>query len=247
MEEIISLENISFGYEKNQILLEGINFKVFQGDYIGLIGPNGSAKSTLFKLVLGILKPLEGNIRIFGQDINQFTDWKRIGYVSQKANSFNTQFPVTVEEVIKMQIMSRHSFFKRKNKNMQGEIDHALHMVGMCNYKKRLIGSLSGGQQQRVFIARALVNKPELILMDEPTVGIDSESEKTFYEIIEKLNKQGISILMITHDIGPICDNASKIACITEKKLHVHDFKGSVTREHIKSVYGYNVFGSMDA
>jgi zinc transport system ATP-binding protein len=247
LQEIIKINNVSFGYEKEDILLRDINFTVSKGDYIGVIGPNGSAKSTLLKLILGILKPIKGEISLFGQSINGFKEWNRIGYVSQKANSFNQQFPVTVEEVIKMQLSAKYGLRGVKANQLNKKIEDVLDLVGMKEYGDRLIGNLSGGQQQRVFIARALVNKPELLLLDEPTVGIDSESESIFYNILEKLNKQGISVLIITHDVGPICDNASKIACIVDKNLHLHDTKDSLTKEHLKSIYGYNVLGTINA
>lgn len=246
MNNIVDIENLTFGYKENDILLDNVNLSVNKGDYIGIIGPNGSAKSTLLKLILGFLKPIKGKISIFDKGANEFKDWHRIGYVSQKSNAFNSKFPITVEEVIKMQIYAQTPIFKRNKKKIDKKVQEVLDEVGMFNYSKRLIGNLSGGQQQRVFIARSLVNNPELILMDEPTVGIDAESQQAFYDTLNKLNKdKNISIIMITHDIGPICEHASKIVCIEDKKLHVHDTKDTLTRDHLKAIYGYNVIGNI--
>lgn len=242
----MKIDNLTFGYKENEILLDNVSLRVKKGDYIGVIGPNGSAKSTLFKLILGFLKPISGKVLIFDKNVSEFKEWHKIGYVSQKSNTFNSKFPITVDEVIKMQIYSNTPIFKRNRKEIDQKVKEVLDEVGMFNYSTRLIGNLSGGQQQRVFIARSLVNNPELILMDEPTVGIDAESQQAFYDTLNKLNHdKKISIIIITHDIGPICEHASKIICIENKKLHVHDTKDTLTREHLKAIYGYNVIGNM--
>src|SRR5690554_6205411 len=204
MTRILEVKNVSFGYDRD-LILENISLELNRGDYLGLIGPNGSAKSTLIKLILGILKPYRGSIKLFGEDIQSFKQWSRIGYVSQKATSFNKNFPATVEEILRVNLKSKD----------QSAVNRALDIVRMGAYKKRLIGNLSGGQQQRVFIAKALISQPELLLLDEPTVGIDISSQELFYEILDRLNKNyQMTIILVSHDIGVITEKVNRIACM---------------------------------
>ena len=235
MTKILEVKNISFGYGRETIL-EDVSLELNRGDYLGLIGPNGSAKSTLIKLVLGILKPHRGSIKLFGEDIRKFKQWERVGYVSQKATSFNKKFPATVEEILEVSLRSKD----------RTAVDHALDIVGMDGFKKRLIGHLSGGQQQRVFIAKALISQPELLLLDEPTVGIDLSSQELFYGILEDLNKRyGMTIVLVSHDIGAVTKRVNRIACMGNKRLYsdcmgpsldVHQMIGKVYGEKIRLI-----------
>jgi zinc transport system ATP-binding protein len=222
MSKIVELENVSFGYD-HHLVLEDVYLGIDEGDYFGIIGPNGTAKSTLMKLMLNILKPMKGKIKLFGQDVTCFKDWGKIGYVGQKSIAFNTSFPATVEEVVAANLFSHIGLFRRMKKEYWEKVQEALFMVGMGNDSKRLIGNLSGGQQQRVFIARALVNNPKILFLDEPTVGIDSQFQCDFYELMGKLNqKMKMTIVMISHDIRAIIEKANRIACMRHKKLVVH-------------------------
>jgi zinc transport system ATP-binding protein len=222
MNKVVEIKNVSFGYDQN-VVLENIHLDVYEGDYLGIVGPNGSAKSTLLKLMLNILKPTQGKIEIFGQNIEKFKEWGKVGYVAQKATSFNTSFPATVEEVVGANLYSHIGLFRGMNKTHKEKIHEALEVVGMEAYYKRLIGNLSGGQQQKVFIARALVSSPKVIFLDEPTVGIDLKSQGEFYRLLEKLNKEmGITIIMISHDVGMITEKVSRVACMGDKRLVTH-------------------------
>lgn len=241
MEKLIEVKSLFFGYNENMIL-EDVDFSVCQGDYFGIIGSNGSGKSTLIKLLLNTLNPMSGEIRLFGKEINKFTDWNKVSYVSQKANSFNSSFPATVEEVVSSNMFSKVGLFKRITRQHKEQVEHALEIVEMKEYKKRLIGNLSGGQQQRVFIAKALVNNPQILFLDEPTVGVDAKSEDAVYCLLAKLNKElGITIIMISHDIGAITVHANKIACMGNKGLVIHNPKDESSQEYIKELYGYKV------
>ena len=210
-ETIIKAKNLEYKYGDEKVL-ENINLEVMRGDFLGLIGPNGSGKTTLLKLILGLNKIQKGKITILGIDIKKFSLWQKIGYVPQKATNIDQTFPATVEEIIM-------TATTKKTTNKQ--IQDVLKRVNMQKYVKRKIGELSGGEQQRVFIARALLKKPELLILDEPTTGIDKESRDNFYELLNKLNKKGITIILVSHDTGIITKHVTKVACIN-KTLHFH-------------------------
>lgn len=234
MEPIIKLKNVTFGYQDN-IILNNINLDINKGDYVGIIGSNGVGKSTLLKLMLNEIKPLDGYVDIFGVSINEFKDWKKVGYVNQKANSFVSSFPATVQEVVAMNLSSKIGLFRSINKNHLKEVDRVLELVGMEENKHKLIGELSGGQQQKVFIARSLVNSPEVLFLDEPTVGIDLSAQSDFYSLLSQLNKRlNLTIVMISHDISIIKHEVKKLVCLKCKKIDVYDnCRETVSREII--------------
>ncbi|MCF3943224.1 metal ABC transporter ATP-binding protein [Oceanobacillus alkalisoli] len=220
-EPIITMQNVSFAYQ-NKLILDGIDFELPKGKFMGLVGPNGGGKTTLIKLILGLLKPDEGNVTLFGESLETFRKRDKIGFVSQKANSFNTGFPATVFEVVSTGLTAKLGYFKFLSKKDKQTILRAIELVDMSDFSSENIGNLSGGQQQRVFIARALVSDPELLILDEPTVGVDQENVKRFYELLHKLNKeQQITILLVTHDTGIMTDYATDVVCLN-KTLHFH-------------------------
>lgn len=211
--EVIRVENLTFDYPDTAVLRD-VNFSLEKGDFLGIIGANGAGKSTLIKLILGLLPYETGKVTILGSELQNVRT--KIGYVSQKANSFNTDFPATVYEVVRANLFSLKGLFKRYNKEDEKKVDEALELVGMLDYKNKLIGSLSGGQQQRVFIARALVANPELLLMDEPTVGIDAASVNDIMSIICGLNRKGMTIIMTNHDTPTLLNAANKLLIFCE-------------------------------
>ncbi len=184
---IVELQNISFSYDGNEIL-HNVSLNVHLGDYLGIVGPNGGGKTTLLKIMLGLLSNYTGTVKLFGQDIKEFKDWPKIGYVPQKATNFDVNFPATVEEVVAMGRYGKRGLFKFPTRNDKEIINSVIEEVGMSQFKDNLIGNLSGGQQQRVFIARALVSQPEIIILDEPTVGVDQATQKKFDSLLKKLN-----------------------------------------------------------
>lgn len=237
---LIELKNVSFQYEYTQVL-KNISLKVNEGDFLAIIGSNGSGKSTLIKIILGILKPLSGEVYLFGKPIQQVKHREWIGYVSQKSNSFNSAFPATVEEVVKSGLTPTAGLFNIISKD---KIHHALTLVGMEKYKKQNIGQLSGGQQQRVFIARALVSNPKVLILDEPTVGVDHENVQSFYDMLTRLNKeQNMTIVLVTHDVNTVSKRVSHVACLNQT-IHFHGFKEefeSITQEQLNDWYGHDV------
>ncbi|MDP4105181.1 MAG: metal ABC transporter ATP-binding protein [Bacillota bacterium] len=218
---IIEIKGVTFRYETD-VVLDNINLSIPEGSFLAIVGPNGSGKSTLLKLILGLLKLQKGEITIFGEDINRFKGWENIGYVSQKANSFNTGFPATVFEVVASGLTKKLGLFRFMKKEDKDQVLQALEAVGMIHFKNRNVGELSGGQQQRIFIARALVSSPKILILDEPTVGVDAQNVDTFYQMLENLNKnRKITLLLVTHDIGTISDKVTTVACLN-KHLHFH-------------------------
>jgi len=242
-QKVLEINHVTFKYE-DQNVLEDINMDVPKGAFLGLVGPNGSGKSTLLKCILGLLRPQKGSIKLFGQDISKFKEWYRIGFVSQKANSFNTGFPATVFEVVSTGLTSKVGLFRFFNSEDKKQIKEAIQSVGMTEFMNRNIGELSGGQQQRVFIARALVSKPEMLILDEPTVGVDAQTVQSFYNMLEDLNKQlGITLILVTHDIGTITEKVSHVACLN-KDLHFHgsaDEFDHVKEKDLSQFYGHHL------
>lgn len=221
MKPIIECIDVHYHYGQNEVLKD-VHFTVEKGDYVGLVGPNGSGKSTLLKIILGIIQPKKGEVKLFGQPLQSFKEWHKIGYVSQKANSFNSGFPATVFEVVSMGLYGKKGLFKRINQQDRKDILEAIEQVGLADFAERNIGKLSGGQQQRAFIARALAAKPSLLILDEPTVGVDTESVEKFYRLLEELHREHqITLLMVTHDIGMMTHHVNKVACLN-KHIHFH-------------------------
>lgn len=241
MTKVIEVNNLNFGYDEN-LILKNITFSVEKGDFMGIIGANGSGKSTLLKILLKILTPQSGEIKLLGEKIENFKEWNKIGYISQKATSFNSSFPATVEEIVGANLFSKVGLFRFLTRKHREQVLNALEIVGMQDYRTRLIGTLSGGQQQRVFIARVLVSEPEIMFLDEPTIGIDVKSEEAVYCLLARLNRElGLTVVMVTHDISAVTVHANKIACLGGKGLVIHDPKEELTQEIITELYGYGV------
>lgn len=215
MASLVEVKDISFNFGSTQVL-SNISFSINKGDFVGLIGPNGSGKTTLIKLILGLYKPIKGTIKINNKNIAIFSDWSKIAYVPQKAINFSDTFPANVQEVVLTGCLSQKSFPKRySSKDIETTLEF-LKKVEMQDYVKKRIGELSGGQQQRVLIARALVTKPEILILDEPTSGVDQETQRKFYDLLGELNKEGITILLISHDLSRITRYVTKVASLNK-------------------------------
>jgi zinc transport system ATP-binding protein len=216
-EPLLKIENVSFAFNGLEILRD-VSFAISPGDFLALIGPNGSGKTTLIRIILGILKPSRGRVVIMGQELGRFTQWNRLGYVPQKATHLDPFFPASVREVVAMGLLSQKRFPRFLTRQNEGAIDRALEQVGMRDLKNRRIGELSGGQQQRVFIARAIVHSPDVLFLDEPTGGVDADTQTRFYDLLADLNrKEGLTIVLITHDFGIITKHANKVACLNQR------------------------------
>ena len=239
--EIITVKNLSFRYGNTRVL-DNIDFNVNQGDFVGLVGENGSGKSTLIKLISGMEERYDGKIEVLEKDIRNSRNKGKIGYVPQKANSFNTDFPATVEEIVGLNVYNGIALPWSGHKEKLKKVQKALELVDMQDYMKSMIGRLSGGQQQRIFIARALAGSPEVLLMDEPTVGIDAKSQELVYCLLARLNqKLGITIVMVTHDIAAVTWHATRLALLSDGKIRMLDLKESSDREFFAKEYGVNI------
>lgn len=194
---MIHINDLTFSYNKNSpTILKNINLNIYKGDYISILGENGSAKSTLLKLILNILKPNKGSITV---------STNSIGYVPQKIESLNSKFPITVFEML-------YCHMKTKDHLTVKDIDKCLMSVNMEDFKDSLLGNLSGGQQQKIFIARALMGNPELLILDEPSTGIDIQSQNDIYNIIKRLNtEKNVTVLSVEHNINAALKNSSHI------------------------------------
>ena len=214
---MIKIVDVNYNYGQGKVL-DQINIQINQGDYVAIVGANGSGKSTLLKLILGLLKIQSGEIFLFGQPLAKFKDWEKVGFVSQKANSFNSGFPATVYEVVASGLTAKLGLFKRLSKEDKQLIKQTIQTVGMEQFEQRNIGELSGGQQQRVFIARAIVSHPTVLILDEPTVGVDVENSKQFYEMLTRLNRElNLTLLLVTHDLDAISKEVSHVIQLNKR------------------------------
>ena len=227
---IIEVKDLDFAYN-GEVVLDGVNLSIPEKDFVAIIGPNGSGKTTLVKLMLGLLTPAKGTIHVDGKLPHQASSC--IGYVPQDVH-INRSFPVTAIDVVLMgkldptQRMSRRSMANRRDALA------ALERMEMQAHADKKIGMLSGGQRQRVFIARALVSRPKLLLLDEPTASIDTKGQEDFYRLLRALNKD-ITVLVVSHDLLVISRYVKSVACVN-KKLHYHG-QAEITGEMLETMY----------
>lgn len=236
-EPIIRVDNVSFSYNGNHVL-DGIKLEVMPGDYLGLIGPNGSGKTTLLKLILGLLQPKSGRVDLFGKPLHRVKDWTLLGYIPQKATQFENKFPITVWETVSLGRIAKRGLLGKLNNDDRKAIDNALSKVSLLSYKNKLLDELSGGQQQRVFIAKALASDPQLLILDEPTVGIDSQSQGEFYELLTQLNKEGKTIVIVSHDISVIANEVTSLACLNKTLVYHGTPKQFIKEDYLEKLYG---------
>lgn len=217
-DNLIKIDNLSFAYSKNTPpLLKDVNLDIPKGVYLSIVGENGSCKTTLIKLILGLLPPISGSITV---------NTDNIAYVPQRLDGFNSQFPISIYEILKIHAKS----LKLDPKSSSMDV---LEKVNMVKFKENLIGNLSGGQQQRVFIARALIGNPDLIILDEPSTGVDIKNQQEIYSLLSKINKeQGTTIISIEHNMDIALKYSTHILTINNGKLTLQsnkDFRESYT------------------
>jgi zinc transport system ATP-binding protein len=217
---VVEIRDVRVRYASGVLALDGITLDVNDKDLIALIGPNGAGKSTLLKVILGLIKPTSGSIRLFGREELE-KSLKYVGYVPQSAQASEPNLPFNVFETVMLGRTPQAGLFRRVgNARDRNKVEEVLKLFGILDLKDRRIGQLSGGQAQRVFLAKAMVSDPKLLLLDEPTSGVDITSKSEFYRLLEHLNKEkGITIILSSHDISAITKIASRVLCINRTQF----------------------------
>jgi zinc transport system ATP-binding protein len=219
----IDIENLSFSYGDKQALKD-VSIVVEEGDFTGLIGPNGSGKTTLIKNILGFIESEKGEIEIFGEKAMDFSDWNLIGYIPQHFEE-DKQFPGTVRELLEA------------NRSITGSTEN-IESLDIDSFLDSKFKDLSGGQKQRAMLALALQKNPDILILDEPSLGVDVEAQENFYNLIKELNDQGTTIILVTHDIGVVSEHTDKVICINNSVCC--QGKTENLSKHVEEVYGDN-------
>jgi len=240
MRPYVEIEDVEFDYGAARVL-ERINLRVEPGDFLGIIGPNGGGKTTLLRLMLGLLVPTRGAIRLFGHPPSAFRQWGRLGYVPQRA-TLDPSLPATVHEVVATGLVPALAPFGRIGPAQRTRIADVLGHVGMREHEGVRIGALSTGQQQRVLIARALVSNPELLILDEPTGGVDPEAQTSLYALLQHLNREReVTLILVSHDIAVVATEVTKLACLN-RRLVFHGRPGDFLSDAaLATLYGADV------
>lgn len=235
---IIQVRNLGFDYGEGWVFHK-LDLEIAQGDFVAVIGANGAGKSTLLKMLAHVMSPTAGEIDYYGQPIERFKDWHKIGYVPQNPAKMQRAFPISVEEVVSLGLLEPGRLWQCFNHKEKIAVEKVLNDFKLNDLRYRKIGELSGGQQQRVFLARAMVHSPEILLLDEPATGIDTASKAALYDMLKDINRQqGVTIVMISHDLELAAKAAKSALCID----HGICFRGDVhaaLQHHHKHGYFY--------
>ncbi len=235
---VVGTERLSCSFQGGPVL-EEISISVSAGDYVGIAGPNGSGKSTLVRALLGLNAISSGSAALFGVPVQRFRDWSRVGYLPQNVKLFNPVFPATVAETVGLGLLSLKKFPRRLTERDDRKIRTVLDELDIGGLSGKLIGELSGGQQQRVLLARALVNDPELLILDEPTAALDPEMRERFHRLVNSINRnRGVTVLLVTHDMGTIGLYASKLLYLDKKMLFFGGFDEFCSSAEMSSLFG---------
>ncbi len=236
----IEFKNVSFSYGEAPIL-NNVSFAIPEGDYAGVIGPNGGGKTTIIKIALGLLEPRSGEVLIFGMHPDKFPGKSHIGYVPQKAGQPNPYFPATVREVVASGRTPGSRIFPKMSKSEKSAIESVMEASGISHLQNRLVSDLSGGERQRVFIARALAAEPKMLILDEPTAEVDPASENKLYELLRKLNSMGITIILISHDVSMVANETKSVICVN-RHLLCRAKPEDISKNHImETLYGESI------
>lgn len=236
---LIELKGVSFSYQNQREVISNVNLSVHQSDFLGIIGPNGGGKTTLLQIIVGLLQPTKGTIGLFGKPGIDSDRRKRIGYVSQKSTHFDSNFPITIQEVVEMGRYARVGLLHRLKKEDYEKVETAMDDVDIRKYKNQRISTLSGGLQQRVFIAKALAGDSEILLLDEPTVGVDIAAQQSFYELLHHLHTDlHKTIVLVSHDIETIAKETTRIACVNKTVICDDNPKEFMKGEGLHHLYG---------
>jgi zinc transport system ATP-binding protein len=256
---VVEIRDLSLKYPNGVIALQGINLDINPKDFIALIGPNGAGKSTLLKIILGLIKPTSGIIKLHLTEENASKarkasepkiggsselngNLKYVGYVPQSAQARDPNLPFSVFETVMLGRTPIKGLFHRTGAKDRQKVEETLKLFGIYELKDRKIGQLSGGQSQRVFLAKAMVSDPKLLLLDEPTSGVDAASKKDFYNILERLNKEaGITVILSSHDISVITKIANRVLCINKSQFFCGEDEDFSAETEIPKMYDHPV------
>ncbi|MEA5112603.1 MAG: metal ABC transporter ATP-binding protein [Geobacteraceae bacterium] len=235
----VSINGLWFDYHGNEVLKD-ITCDIAAGDYVGVVGPNGSGKSTLIRCILGLNRPAAGSVTLFGVPRESFADWRRIGFLPQGLQMLNPSFPATVREIVRLGRLSTKSFPKRFDKSDAIAVEKALELMAISDIGDKLIGELSGGLRQRTVLARALVNEPELLILDEPTTALDPDTRESFYATLKDLNRnRNTTVLLVTHDSSTIGLYASRLLYLDKKIIFYGDFREFCESPEMTGFFGH--------
>ena len=234
------MEDVWVSYDTT-VVLENINLNIQEQEIVSIVGPNGGGKTTLLSTILGFKQPFRGGVRVLGEAPVKVQRSGLIGYLPQRS-IHDHRFPVSVFDVVAMSRYARKGMWQRLNAEDRGRIEDALAKVGMAEYADHHFGSLSGGQQQRVVIARALARQPKILILDEPSTGLDAVAQDTFYHLLQTIrDAEGLTIIMVSHDIGTVSSVVDQIACLN-KKIHFHGRPTDcIPSEALEKVFGKNI------
>ena len=230
MNKLINIDNIVAGYD-NKIVLHDVSLDIWENDFLGIIGPNGGGKTTLLKIILGLLKPKSGSVRYF--DGEKEVSSLKIGYLPQM-NKIDKKFPISVREVVLSGLMAEKPRFRDFTAEQKQRAEEVISQMGLQELAKRAIGDLSGGQLQRVVLGRSMVSRPKVLILDEPNSYVDKRFESHFYNLLEEISKES-SIILVSHDIGTVLSMVKNIACINET-LHYHS-GADISAEWLENKY----------
>lgn len=214
---ILDVKNLSFAYTKT-LVLERVSFHVHEGDYIGIIGPNGGGKTTLLKIILGLLTASDGSVSLFGKEHPAPHDRRGIAYVPQIPSEVAMEFPVSVEEMVESGRTTNLKPFGNMRRHDHEAVTRALTATNLLGLRSANVGTLSGGQRQRVYLARALASEPKLLILDEPSVGVDAESQGDFFRLLKELNERNrLTILLVSHDLEHVSEQVHSVLCVNRR------------------------------
>lgn len=235
---VLAMRDVSYSYGNRKVLYD-VNLTLHKGQLLGLIGPNGSGKTTLLKIALGIIRPHRGRVYWFGQDNTGRGPGPQVGYVPQNLQTFTPDFPATAAEVVATGLVRTSGLGGWWSRRDREAVEAALALVGLSPMADYRVSRMSGGERQRVFIARALVNRPQVLLLDEPTASIDVDAQQSFYDLLGRLHREhGLTILLVSHDIGMVTRKVTHLACLN-RTMHYHgDIQGFLQDPDLSAVYG---------
>ncbi len=235
---IIDLRGVEYSIGDQEILKD-ITLEINEGEYVALLGPNGGGKSTLVRLILGLIKPNGGEIEIFGKSQREFDEWYKIGYVPQNVSLFDNNFPLSVYETVSLGLASQKPWFSMLSPRDRELIEEAMDSASISDLRDKNLSDLSGGQRQRVMIARALVSQPKVLILDEPSTGVDITTQHKFYQFLKKLNdEKSLTIIFITHDLGVIADDVTHVLAVNQNLLFAGTAEEMLNCEAVSEVYG---------